>query len=448
VAGDEIPGVNVCALAAGALVLSCLTVSSAQTLRVAPFLSYEQALPVFTALGETPPAASGWNTWIAAADASTRARVRQGDESSIVNLILFGTSFTSQPRITAQQLTPAQLRTAVSTRLDDFERALAAPGTSERLLYARSVLSGTAPVRPRLLAMIDRTIKEGETLARLTAEAERAGDPSLEFAERSRLYRGRGLASDTSLRVNFAVEEALRRVFPKGTARLRRVAIIGPGLDVVDKEAGHDFYPPQTLQPFAVVDSLVRLGLADAESIQVTTLDVSARVNEHISGIGREGRVGTPYLVHTPLDGDVAWTPQMLSYFGAFGETVGRPVPVSVPPGVGRLRLRAISIRPAIAARVSAQDVNITAQYLPLSDAERFDLIIGTNVFVYYDRLEQGMAMVSIARMLRPGGALLSNNALVEVPSAGMRSAGYSRTMYSDRAEDGDVMIWYQAGNK
>ena len=92
--------------------------------------------------------------------------------------------------------------------------------------------------------------------------------------------------------------------------------------------------------------------------------------------------------------------------------------------------------------------MNITAQYLPLSDAERFDLIIGTNVFVYYDRLEQGMAMVSIARMLRPGGTLLSNNALVEVPSTGMRSAGYSRTMYSDRAEDGDVMIWYQKGNK
>ena len=216
---------------------------------------------------------------------------------------------------------------------------------------------------------------------------------------------------------------------------------------MVDKEAGHDFYPPQTLQPFAVVDSLVRLGLADAESIQVTTFDVSARVNEHISGIRREGRVGTRTCPHSAgrrrrldaADARLLW---------GVWRTVGRPVPVSVPPGVGRLRLRAISIRPAIAARMSAQDVNITAQYLPLSDAERFDLIIGTNVFVYYDRLEQGMAMVSIARMLRPGGALLSNNALVEVPSAGMRSAGYSRTMYFDRAEDGDVMIWYQAGNK
>ena len=67
---------------------------------------------------------------------------------------------------------------------------------------------------------------------------------------------------------------------------MRRVAIIGPGLDVVDKQEGHDFYPPQTIQPFAVIDSLVRAGLADADTLTVTTLDVSARVNDHIGADG------------------------------------------------------------------------------------------------------------------------------------------------------------------
>ena len=52
--------------------------------------------------------------------------------------------------------------------------------------------------------------------------------------------------------------------------------------------------------------------------------------------------------------------------------------------------------------------------------------------------------MASIGRMLRPGGLLLSNNALVEAPSIGMRSIGYSTTMYSNREEDGDLIIWYQ----
>ena len=57
-------------------------------------------------------------------------------------------------------------------------------------------------------------MKEVETHARLMEQAHALGDPSLEFAERSRLYRERGLASDTSVRVNFAIEEALRGLNP------------------------------------------------------------------------------------------------------------------------------------------------------------------------------------------------------------------------------------------
>ena len=115
----------------------------------------------------------------------------------------------------------------------------------------------------------------------------------LEFAERSRMYRDRGLASDTSVRINFAVDEALQRIAAAGqVAGVRRVAIIGPGLDVVDKQEGHDFYPPQTIQPFAVIDSLVRAGLADADTLSVTTLDVSARVNDHIGQMTRRARAG------------------------------------------------------------------------------------------------------------------------------------------------------------
>jgi len=34
------------------------------------------------------------------------------------------------------------------------------------------------------------------------------------------------------------------------------------------------------------------------------------------------------------------------------------------------------------------------------------------------------------------------------VPSTGMRSAGYSKTLYSKREEDGDLIIWYQKGMK
>ena len=101
---------------------------------------------------------------------------------------------------------------------------------------------------------------------------------------------------------------------------MRRVAVIGPGLDVADKQEGHDFYAPQTIQPFAIVDSLIRLGLADADTLRVTTFDVSARVNGHVAEMVRRARAGVPYVVHLPLDGAVDWTPELLDYFGRFGD--------------------------------------------------------------------------------------------------------------------------------
>ena len=47
-----------------------------------------------------------------------------------------------------------------------------------------------------------------------------------------------------------------RAVLPEGS--ITRVAVIGPGLDFADKGYGYDFYPVQTLQPFAIYDSLIR----------------------------------------------------------------------------------------------------------------------------------------------------------------------------------------------
>jgi hypothetical protein len=432
-------GVRACG--GGVLALVFLTNLSAQVAPPVTYLSLAQTAPIFAALDEPLPAAGEWSRWIAAADTATRARVARGDDTTIVNLLLFGTSFTLHPRITAGQLTREQIESAAEGRLRDFERALARPETNERLQFARRTLGDGAPVRTRLLAMIHRSITEGETHARLIEQAHALGDPSREFAERSRLYRDRGLASDTSVRVNLALEKAFREA---GTGRVTRVAIIGPGLDVADKQEGYDFYPPQTIQPFAVIDSLIRLGVADADTLELTTFDVSARVNGHMAEMAGRARAGAPYVLHLPLDGAVAWTRELLDYFQQFGESVGAPVPVTIPASIGPVRFRAISVRPAVVSRIVARDLNITAQTLTLSDSERFDLVVGTNVFVYYDRLQQGLAMVSAANMLRPGGLLLSNNALLEVPATGLRSIGYSKTVYSSREEDGDLIVWYQ----
>ena len=57
-----------------------------------------------------------------------------------------------------------------------------------------------------------------------------------------------------------------------------RVAVIGPGLNFIDKDeaSAFDYYPLQSLQPFALLDSLLQLSLARAAAL--TVFDISARL--------------------------------------------------------------------------------------------------------------------------------------------------------------------------
>jgi chemotaxis methyl-accepting protein methylase len=88
--------------------------------------------------------------------------------------------------------------------------------------------------------------------------------------------------------------------------------------------------------------------------------------------------------------------------------------------------------------------VNIVLQRLEAPPDERFDLIVATNILVYYDTFEQSLALTNVERMLRPGGFLLSNNALVELPFSHMRSVDYTTVAYSERPGDGDHIVWYR----
>lgn len=433
------------------LLLSLLSALSAQTLpgRVI-YVSYEDARPVFQALEQDMPAAASWPQWAAQSDRDIRARLREGDETSLVNLVLFGTSFTRQPRITSRQIEDIhRINQALDARLNDFVQAVARPVApdNERLLFAQRMLAGEAQIKQFLLSALARRLQEEESFADILKQAQALGDPSLEFAERSSIYRTRGLSSDTSLRTNFAVEEALQQLQRKGIlkAGIARVAIVGPGLDFTDKQDGYDFYPVQTIQPFAVIDSLMRLGLAKGSDIHVTAFDLSPRINDHLDRASANARQGMFYVVQLPLDARVRWTRDLRRYWETFGDQIGTPVkPVTIPAGAGDVKLRAVRVRPLFAATITPEDLNIVLQHRELPEAEQFDLIVGTNIFVYYDRLHQGLAMVNIGKMLRPGGLLLSNNALLELPATRLKSVGYSKTLYSDRSEDGDLVLWYQ----
>jgi chemotaxis methyl-accepting protein methylase len=119
-----------------------------------------------------------------------------------------------------------------------------------------------------------------------------------------------------------------------------------------------------------------------------------------------------------------------------------RPQPA--PSNAGGVTIRALRIRPEIALTISPVDLNVVLQRLELPESEKFDLIIATNTLVYYDVFEQSLASVNIGRMLKRGGFLLSNNALIEFPFSSVRSVGYKTTVYSERGVDGDHVVWYR----
>jgi len=226
---------------------------------------------------------------------------------------------------------------------------------------------------------------------------------------------------------------------------VKRVGIIGPGLDFTDKQEGFDFYPTQTVQPFAVMDSLVRLGLAKAGVLEVDALDLSPRVLAHIDQTRQAAEKGRGYTIQLPKDPARGWNEELTEYWKNFGDQIGTPTThVMVPEGLKGIDLRAVRVRPGFAKRMKTFDVNIVLQRADLQEGAKYDLLIATNILVYYETFEQSLAMTNIAAMLKPGGYLLTNNALLELPSSDMHSLGYATVVYSERADDGDHVVWYQ----
>jgi hypothetical protein len=142
---------------------------------------------------------------------------------------------------------------------------------------------------------------------------------------------------------------------------------------------------------------------------------------------------------------DERWSDQLVAYWQRLGDRIGDVAPAVVPPpNAGSVRIRAVRVRPAVVTLITAQDLNVVLQRLEQNNAqENFDLIIATNVFVYYDVFEQSLAGVNLAAMLRRGGLLLSNNLLYELPGSSLTLAGEIEVGYTDSG-NGDRMLWYE----
>ena len=325
-------------------------------------------------------------------DAEIRARILRGQEDSLVNFVLYGVSFTDRPR--GEQ---------IDLRIQDFLRALQHPGANERLLWLKTFAKPT-----------ERYVRD---------------NISRYFAALDGAYKDRGLSVDTNFRPNFAIERTLADL--KLTS-IRRAAIIGPGLDFTDKDRGFDYYPLQTLQPFALIDSLLRLGFSN---FHIGVFDISSQPLDHLARAIRRGR---PYTVQLALDETRQWNPDVLAYWRRFGDRIGKPVePMPVPAQVRNVDTRAVEIRPEIVRLLAPQRLNIVTKS---PQGEPYDLVIATNVLIYYDASDRTLASSNIAAMMSPRGIFLSNTA---VPECALHVTGNVDVRYSAEPGDDDRILIY-----
>jgi SAM-dependent methyltransferase len=424
-----------------------------------PVVSFATVKPVLEAFAsELPlelkePNEAQWKAWAQHEDDIVRARLERGALDSMINLLLFGTSFTTQPRVITMQNSDDAV---VQSRLNDLLQGLRNPGKNERLIFLRNLLRGSGmdpdssagyeKTKTFVLENLRRVVQEQNTFREQFDEATSESNQQAGLSKRSYLFRERGISLDTTILSSFGIDGALRDMKDRAMLPERsitRVAVIGPGLDFTDKGFGYDFYPLQTLQPFAVYDSLIRLGLAESGKIEITAFDISQEVLEHLRRAHERAKAGEKYVVQLPRE-SWPWDAGAVQYWRSFGSEIGKPVaPIQPPPALKDLETRAVEIRQDVIRSFKPVDLNIVFEQFDPSATKRFDLIIATNVFLYYDTLEQALALQNISTLLKPAGFFLTNDWLPGVPQIPMRSMGYTPVRYGEGGEWGDnIFLW------
>jgi len=398
---------------------------------------------------------AAWDAWIRARDADVRGRIGRGIEDSISNLILYGTSFTSLPRVESVEraaFESGELTAASSARIHALAVALRSSNRNERVRFVSDFLVrqeiAKNSAEQYFAENLRRFIAEQAAYQKKLQDAAKDTEPSAVYLARGTLFETRGLSVDTSLLPNFALEETLRAMLRKGAltpGSMRRIAVIGPGLDFTDKRDGYDFYPLQTLQPFAVLEGVARLELGKAEDLQVVCLDLNSAVIAHVQKLAEHGRAGQTYNLQLPRDPKAEWSPEAVSYWKNFGQILGSPMkPLPVPATLSGVVARAVAVRPQYPARMKAFDTNIVAQTLDFPPGKGFDLVIATNVLVYYDHFQQALAMANIARMLNYRGIFLANNVLPAQHAADLEYLGRRTTAFTPNGAYGDDVVVYR----
>jgi hypothetical protein len=356
-------------------------------------------------LQQSGQTASTFPDFVAALSREAETRVREGDFDHLVFYVLQSTHFTKlppiEPALSAKAFMSAGLvPPAAAARIAAFLRTIASGDADPRVSYFRALISGVPPSQRRQLI-------EREYVRAMKFLYEQ------EFVDRSRvpqLYQTRGLSTDTAVEAGYAVHAGLGVL--KGldpSRKIRRVLIVGPGFDLAPRTGLLEVGPPESYQPWAVIDALVSQGLSRLEDLQVVCADINPRVVDHLRVSGKRAPV-LRLVSGIGESGTVSFMTGFRDYFTTLGTAAGAVRDGSRVPA-GHLS-KIVAVSPASAATLRAEALNIVTERLT---GEPFDLVVATNILPYFDKTELLLATSNIAGMLAPGGVFLHNDTRAEV---------------------------------
>jgi SAM-dependent methyltransferase len=377
---------------------------------------------------------AGFDASIARIHDDNLRRVREGDLDHLVFYGLQSTHFTTDPSIEpalsakglVETLTSLQRETFLKTgeldashvaapvraRLASLLRAVDAPAGDARLTYFRDIVKTLAPDRRgQETALVHEYFRVMRFIYSKEFVAQRSPQRADAVAE---LYRTRGLSTDTAIEAGFLVSVGLgvlKSLDPE--LRIRRTLIVGPGLDLAPRTGLLEAGPPESYQPWAVMDALCAVGLSRVGDLELVAADINPRVVEHLRG-SRQAPPTLTLVSGIPESDTVTLSPEYREYFTHLARVVGQEQTDgrSSSATAGHLR-KTVKILPDAARMLSAESLDVVTERF---ERTAFDLIVATNILPYFDDLELTFAIANIASMLAPGGVFLHNEARPSMP--------------------------------
>jgi len=341
-------------------------------------------------------------------DRTHARRVRDGYLDHLVFYALQSRHFTTLPSIepaaSARRFTEyGHVPDTARTRIAAFLTAVDTTDADARLAYFRALVKAVWPSpRDREAGLTREYERAMRFLYDKEFVAQRGPDPAGAVES---LYHSRGFSTDTAVEASYVVYlglGVLKAIEP--ARRVRRVLIVGPGLDLAPRTALIESAPPESYQPWAVIDALAALGLSKLDDLEVVGADINPRVVDHL-----QTKRGAPPQLHlvSGLDASAGLTLEAdyRDYFAKLGRAIGESRQESAATN-GRLS-KTVEVRPLVARTISAERLDIVTERL---SGPPFDLVIATNILPYFDDVELTLALANISSMLAPGGILLHND--------------------------------------